>query len=209
MRRIREAPAHRKLSRPTRSARRDRRALISSRFCVTKQTAPPRCDDPGEQLPELRPPLGVERGRRLVEEQNGRRAEQREREVQPLALADRELGRRPVGKFRRRGRRRRRARRRGRGSRAASACRRARDAEAPSRRRPCARRRRSTDRAPRRGSRAASTCRRRSGRRGRPSRPPTRSRSLGSSAVRLPESARDAPSREQRGREQLRLGHGG
>src|SRR5438552_13096848 len=49
-----------------------------------------------DDLPRAAPLPRIERGRRLVEQQRLRRAEERERDVQPLPVADRELARRPL-----------------------------------------------------------------------------------------------------------------
>jgi hypothetical protein len=54
---------------------------ISSRFCVAKQTAPTLS--------------WIERGRRLVEQEHARLAEERNGNVQALSVADGELARRP------------------------------------------------------------------------------------------------------------------
>ena len=63
----------------------------SSRFWVAKTTAPPRAAQRGHALPQAPPLVGVERRGRLVEQQHLRVAEQRDGEVQPLAVADREV----------------------------------------------------------------------------------------------------------------------
>ena len=134
-------------------------------------------------LPHAPPLAGVERRRRLVEQEDARLAEQRDGDVQPLAVADRQLARRPC---RRRAARSARASARAARDRLANAleareelevlaratdARSARAAAAPSRHarasRPCP----GSPRSRPRGSRGASTSPRRSARRARPSRP--------------------------------------
>ena len=75
----------------TRSAKRS----SSSRFCVTNTTAPAVAGR-ARELPEAAALPRIERGRRLVEQEHVRVAEQRDREVESLLVPDRQMRRRTI-----------------------------------------------------------------------------------------------------------------
>ena len=62
----------------------------SATSCVVKTTAVPAPASAADELPQARALARVERGRRLVEQQHGRVAEQADRDVHALAVAARE-----------------------------------------------------------------------------------------------------------------------
>ena len=77
---------------------RSARPASSSQWCVATSTAPPPLAHVARDLPERAALRRVERGGRLVEQQHPRRGEQRDRDVEPLPVADGERGRAHVGR---------------------------------------------------------------------------------------------------------------
>ena len=70
---------------PTRSAS----TSASSRYCVVRNTVTPVVGQAPHLVPQRRAALGIEAGRRLVEEQQPRAVHEREREVEPALHAAR------------------------------------------------------------------------------------------------------------------------
>ncbi len=74
---------------PTRTAKRSARRSTSPSWCDVKSTARPSCARPLHEPVEGAEAVGVERGRRLVEQEDGRLGQHRHREPEPLHHAAR------------------------------------------------------------------------------------------------------------------------